>query len=102
MLRPQVLVLALAGIVAVVMILFPPWWSSLESGTLNMGEVHSSKVTTKFAGYGFAFSAGAAKTPFCSVEFYCSAGIDFPVLGLELLVLAGLAGAGWWLGRARG
>ena len=102
MLAPQMRVLALAGVIAVLMVLFPPWQSSLESGTLNMGEVNSSKITTKFAGYGFVFTAGPAKTPFCSVEFYCAAGVDFAILGLQLLVLAAVAGAGWWLdGRTR-
>ena len=101
MLRTKIRVLAIAAVIAVLMILFPPWNASLETGTINMGEVNDSKVNTKFAGYGFVFTAEESKTPFCSVEYYCSAGVNYAVLGLQLLLLAAIAGAGWWLDGRR-
>ena len=95
MFRPKIRVLTGAAMVAVLMILFPPYWSALESGTTGMGDIDNSVVTTKFAGYGFLFAGSEGKLPFCSVELYCDAGIFFSVLGAQLLVVAAIAAYLW-------
>ena len=102
-LKPGNRVLAVAIVVAVLILLFPPWVAMVQGGSLGMGgEIVREEYRMEFLGWGALWAPPESANPTCNtIEFACWSFVYWMVVGGELLVVAALAGGGWLLDRPK-
>ena len=101
--KPGNRVLAVAALLALVVLIYPPWVSMVQGGSLGMGgEIIREDFKSAFLGYAPLWSPPESNDPTCNtIEFACWSFMAWQWIGLELLVVAALAAVGWMVDRPR-
>jgi hypothetical protein len=103
LLKPRNRALVLTALLALAVILYPPWYSDVQNGQFAMGELTNVTQTISSLGYSWLWAPPAPNHPNCSMlEFACWVDIRWGWLWLELLGVAVLGGVLWLLDRPRG
>jgi hypothetical protein len=104
LLKPGNRVLFAAGVLAVLVILFPPWIAMVQGGSLGMGgEIVREEYITEFLGWGALWAPPESANPTCNtIEFACWSFVYWIVVGGELLVVAAIGGLGWLFDKPKG
>ena len=102
LLRPRNRVLVLTALLALAVILYPPWYSDVQDGQFAMGELINIVQKIQFLGYAWLWAPPAPTHPNCNMlEFACWVDIRWGWLWLELLAVAAVGGVLWLLDKPR-
>lgn len=101
--KPGNRVLLAAAIVAVLILLFPPWYAMVQGGSLGMGgEIVREEYMREFLGWAALWAPPESGNPTCNtIEFACWSFVYWIIVGAEIAALAAVAGVVWLIDRPK-